>query len=220
MKKITLFVFVLATLGVLIAELFHISWLYDVSKPALMPALLLYYLFSCDPVNRSQAVVLGIVSSFAGDLLLMRSEYFIAGLVAFLVAHVFYIFAYRQLQDDDSQDSLQGLQRIRLAFPIILAGSGLVIILYPALGDLKFPVMVYALVITVMVLHALFRYGRTSSASFWMVFTGALLFMISDSLIAIGKFIEPLPAGGFFVMLTYTSAQFLIVHGLLKHPHQ
>jgi uncharacterized membrane protein YhhN len=185
-----------------------------------MPSLLFYYLFSADTVNRSRPVVLAIVFSFAGDLLLMNTEYFIAGLIAFLIAHLFYIFAYRQLRDEESQDNLRGLQRIRLAFPIILAGSGLVVILYPVLGDLKIPVMVYALVITIMALQALFRYGRTSNISFWMVFAGALLFMVSDSLIAINKFMEPMQLGGFFILLTYAMAQLLIILGLLKHPHQ
>jgi uncharacterized membrane protein YhhN len=220
MKKIALILYVVATVGVLLSELLHVERLHVLCKPVLMTSLLFYYLFSTDPVNRSRSVVLAIVFSLAGDVMLMWPEYFIAGLIAFLIAHVLYIFAYRQLQHDETVNSLQGLQRIRLAFPIILAGTGLVVILYPVLGDLKIPVIVYALVLTVMVLNALFRFGRTSITSFWMVFGGAVLFMISDSLLAVNKFLSPLPSGGFLIILSYVLAQFLIVKGSVKHPHE
>jgi uncharacterized membrane protein YhhN len=68
-----------------------------------------------------------------------------------------------------------------------------------------------------MVMVALFRFGKTTAGSFAMVFGGAILFMISDSLIAINKFLEPLPQSGFWIMTTYIGAQFLIVRGLLRH---
>jgi uncharacterized membrane protein YhhN len=220
MKKISLVLYFIASAGILLAELIHVSWLYMLCKPFLMTSLLFYYLFSTDPVNRSRALVLAIVFSFAGDVMLMQPTYFIEGLVAFLVAHVLYIFAYRQLQHDETINALQGLQRVRLAFPIVLAGTGLVVILYPALGSLKIPVIIYATALTLMALNALFRFGRTSAASFWMVFGGAVLFMLSDSLLAINKFLSPLTMGGFFIMLTYMMAQFLIVKGLLNHPQQ
>jgi uncharacterized membrane protein YhhN len=220
MKKISLVLYFIATAGILLAELIHVDWLHMLCKPFLMTSLLFYYLFSTDPVNRSRALVLAIVFSFAGDVMLMQPTYFIEGLIAFLVAHVLYIFAYRQLQHDETINALQGLQRVRLAFPIVLAGTGLVVILYPVLGALKIPVIIYATALTLMTLNALFRFGRTSSASFWMVFGGAVLFMLSDSLLAINKFLSPLTLGGFFIMLTYVTAQFLIVKGLLKHPQQ
>ena len=142
------------------------------------------------------------------------------GLAAFLVAHIFFILAYRQHRTDDTASELQGLQKIRYAFPIILSGTGLVVILYNRLGGMKFPVLVYTAVLTTMVVSALFRFGRTNSASFGMVFGGAILFMISDSLIAINKFLEPLPMAGFWIMITYIAAQYLIVTGLGKHKNE
>jgi uncharacterized membrane protein YhhN len=130
---------------------------------------------------------------------------------------VFYIFTYRQHQHNESENGLQGIQKVRLAFPIILSGTGLVFVLYPVLGELKIPVMVYAIVLVVMTLNALLRLGKTTSPSFWMVFVGALLFMASDSLLAINKFLDPLPFGNIWVMTTYMSAQYLIVKGLIVH---
>ncbi|NJM25768.1 MAG: lysoplasmalogenase [Bacteroidia bacterium] len=101
--------------------------------------------------------------------------------------------------------------------PVVLAGAGLVIILLPHLGALKIPVVIYALVLVTMVLSALYRFGKTTTLSFWLVLGGALLFMTSDSLLAINKFIAPLPMAGFWIMLTYGAAQWCIVVGLLQH---
>jgi uncharacterized membrane protein YhhN len=169
----------------------------------------------------SKSVVLAIIFSCAGDTLLMfqgkDGSFFIYGLGAFLVAHIFYILAYRQHQSSDTSNELQGLQKIRYAFPILLSGTGLVVILYSRLGGMKIPVLIYAIVLTGMVLAALFRFGKTSASSFALVFGGAILFMISDSLIAINKFLEPLSMAGMWIMVTYIAAQYLIVTGLLKH---
>jgi uncharacterized membrane protein YhhN len=220
MKKIALVLFLVAVAGVLIAELFAISWLFMLAKPLIMVSLFFYYLFSAAAEYRSNVVVLAIVFSLAGDVLLMNEAYFVPGLIAFLMAHVLYIFAYRQFSGEQSDNALNGLQRVRLAFPVILAGSGLVVILFPVLGDLKIPVMVYAAVLAFMVISALFRYGCTTQKSFFMVFGGATLFMVSDSLLAINKFLIPIGGSGVLIMSTYMAAQFLIIRGLLNHPQQ
>ena len=191
-----------------------------ICKPLIMVSLCVYYLLSAGD-NRSAVVILAIVFSLAGDVSLMFDSldptYFMVGLVSFLISHIFYIVAYRQHQNDDDTDALHGIQKLRAAFPIVLAGTGLVVILYPTLGDLKFPVMIYALVLVVMVLNGLFRLGRTSNKSFMLVLIGAMLFMVSDSLLAINKFFTPLSHSGLLVMSTYISAQFMIIEGLLAH---
>lgn len=226
MKKIFLYLFLLATLGVLVSVITDAPLLHFICKPALMIMLGLHYVV----LQRDQSAIisrplmLAIIFSCAGDTLLMLQstdeKFFMFGLGAFLVAQVFYIFAYRQHQSSDTTNELQGLQKIRYAFPIVLSGTGLAVILYGKLGDLKLPVLVYATVLTVMVLTALFRFGKTSSASFALVFGGAILFMISDSLIAINKFLDPLPQSGFWIMTTYIAAQYLIVTGLSKHKSE
>ncbi|HEY3402353.1 MAG TPA: lysoplasmalogenase [Ohtaekwangia sp.] len=220
MKKLALIVFVLVSLGDLLAILADWSFLHHLCKPLITVALFVFYIRAAG-TNRSMGVLLALIFSFAGDTLLLYEDknglYFIFGLIAFLLAHVFYILVYRQHRAEAGADQLQGVQRARLAFPIILAGSGLVIILYPTLGDLQVPVMVYAAVLVIMVLNALFRMGRTNQSSFWLVFAGALLFMVSDSLLAINKFFHPITYAGVFIMTTYISAQFLIVKGLIKH---
>ncbi|HMG89195.1 MAG TPA: lysoplasmalogenase [Chryseolinea sp.] len=223
MKKIALILFFIVALGELVSIATQSERLLIPCKPMIMVTLGVYYLLSAGE-DRSFMVLLAIIFSLAGDVSLMfdsvNSIYFMVGLVSFLISHVFYIIAYRQHQNSEQEDSLQGIQKLRAAFPIVLAGTGLVVILYPALGAMKFPVIVYALVLVVMVLNALFRLGRTSVVSFWFVFVGAMFFMVSDSLLAVNKFLEPLPHSGLLVMSTYISAQFLIIEGLIAHPRK
>jgi uncharacterized membrane protein YhhN len=220
-KKIALVIFGVVSIAVLVSTVIEAPLLHFVCKPLIMITLGWHYISSTDGESRNSSVLVAIFFSCLGDTLLMfvdRSElYFMLGLGAFLIAHVFYIFAYRQHKNAPDADELQGVHRIRLAFPIILAGSGLVVILYPTLGALKIPVLLYAITIVVMVLNALFRFGRTQSASFWMVFIGAVFFMISDSLIAINRFVTPISSAHLLIMITYIAAQVLIVEGLLRH---
>jgi len=77
------------------------------------------------------------------------------------------------------------------------------------------PALIYMIVILLMSISALNRYERVSLRSFTEVFIGALLFMVSDSLLAINKFSQPIPSASFFIMLTYITAQYFIVKGMI-----
>jgi uncharacterized membrane protein YhhN len=221
MKKGLLIGFCIVAVGELVGLLLDSYILQAVCKPLIMITLGIYYAVSVEREHRSTALIAAIFFSLFGDILLMLAKttegYFVLGLASFLVAHVFYIFAYRQHRGDHSASELQGVQRIRLAFPVVLAGTGLVVVLYPLLGELRVPVVLYAVVLVTMVLQALFRFGRTVPPSFWLVFAGALLFMLSDCLIAINKFMMPVDHAELWIMSTYMVGQFFIVRGLLEH---
>lgn len=222
MKRIALILFLLSAVGVILSLVFDSSYLHWITKPLIMITLGVYYIAASR--SRSASVLLAIFFSLAGDVFLMFdgsfSQAFIAGLSAFLLAHIFYILAYRQHRDESEENALKGIQKIRFSFPIILAGTGLIVILYPSLGSLKIPVVIYALVLIIMVVNAVFRYGRTSINSFWLVFGGSASFMLSDALLAINKFFKPLPAAGFWVMAFYMLAQCCIIMGIVDHGRQ
>jgi len=188
-------------------------------KPLIMIGLMMYYWMQSP--KPSMLFIAALIFCWLGDVLLIfqadNELFFIGGLVGFLIGHVLYIFCYRQFQFAPNDKELLGSQKARFAFPFILAGTGLVVILYPSLGNLKIPVMIYALAITLMVLNALFRYGRTTKKSFVLIFLGAIMFMISDSLLAINKFKSPFEGAGALIMLTYCVAQLLIVEGAIRH---
>ncbi|MGE0587490.1 MAG: lysoplasmalogenase [Cyclobacteriaceae bacterium] len=222
MKDKILALFFVVSIGELIAVSADVIQLEWICKPLLLPILGFYYLKNIsNEYGWSRPVMAAILFSWLGDVALIlqiiNENFFLVGLSCFLIAHVAYILAYRQHKWPEGDSALFGIQKFRFAFPIILAGTGLVTILYSHLGDLWVPVMIYSLVIVVMVLQALFRYGLTNSPSFWFVLIGALLFMASDSAIAIDKFLAPFELARVFVMSTYIAAQLLIVRGLTFH---
>jgi uncharacterized membrane protein YhhN len=90
-------------------------------------------------------------------------------------------------------------------------------LLYPGLGGMLLPVLAYMVVLLSMGIWAHKRRGATTAVSFTLVSAGAMLFVISDGLIAINKFAFEIPAERILVMSTYIAAQYLIVQGLLKH---
>lgn len=222
LKRTAYFAFLLLSLLELGTHLFRWPDLHRVVKPLLMPALLWWYFTAAGAGGRSVAVVAALVFSWGGDVLLLfqhDSRFFIFGLAAFLVAQALYIFAYRlhQRPVEGPPGALDNVRKLRMALPVLLAGIGLVVVLYPSLGEYRFPVVAYASVIQAMVIAAIFRWGRTAPASFRTVLAGALLFMVSDAMIAVNKFYAPLPDAGFWIMLTYLAGQLLIVRGLLAH---
>lgn len=223
MQKSSLIAFlsiVVIYFGALIGEF---EFILHLTKPMLMISLGVWYWFATKAEVRSMLVIGALSFSMVGDSFLMYADqkgfYFEGGIASFLIAHLCYIFAYRQHRDPvgDESSASAGVQRFRMALPIVLAASGLVIVLYPKLGELRIPVLVYAATIAIMVLQALFRLHRTTSRSFVMVLTGAVLFMISDSMIAIDRFLNKIEFISYLVMSTYIAGQFLIVKGLVTH---
>jgi uncharacterized membrane protein YhhN len=219
MKKIyalTGSLFVISSIVYLIAAEQDLFTLRVIFKPLILISLIGYYWFKTDV--RSPVFLLALLLSCAGDTFLLfegQEIFFMLGLGSFLLAHVCYIFAYRQHRS--AVEDTPSLSRIRLAFPFILAGTGLLVILFPRLGGLKFPVAVYATVLTTMVVTAIFRMGQTTAVSFWLVFAGSALFFVSDSVLAMNKFLSPINHSLYWVMITYCAAQFLIVQGIAGH---
>jgi uncharacterized membrane protein YhhN len=84
---------------------------------------------------------------------------------------------------------------------------------------IKPALILYTIVILTMAAMALNRQGRVPAVSFVLVMAGAVLFVVSDSMIALNKFSEKFAHAGFWVMLTYMSAQLLIMTGLLNQAN-
>lgn len=81
----------------------------------------------------------------------------------------------------------------------------------PGLGEMTFPVLIYLAVILVMGVSAC-----AAGTNHGLIIAGAALFIVSDSLIAINKFLTPIPAASLFIMTTYYAGQFLICRGVIK----
>jgi len=162
---------------------------------------------------------LGLVFSMAGDIFLMLPrERFIAGLVAFLLAHVAYIIGFNQTP---TAFNLAGFVLAVLVALVFLRVYRRIAVGLDSSGQpaLKTPVLVYSLVISVMLLSALL----TLAADTWqagaaiLVSAGALLFFLSDTLLAWNKFVTPIRWGRLAVIITYHLGQILITVGAAWH---
>ena len=217
MKRSTIFLilFLAVSLGDILSIALEIPLHYGF-KPAIMLMLIAYYISQS---NESKGIFLAaLFFCWLGDVLLMfQGEiYFILGLVAFLIGHLFYIVTFRQLKWTTGK-TLLPTQKVRFPLPIVLATIGLMVVLQPKLGAMLIPVLVYAIVIMIMAISALFRNGFTNPSSFGWVFAGAIFFMISDSTLAINKFHTQFIGASIIIMSTYVTAQFMIVRGVLNH---
>jgi uncharacterized membrane protein YhhN len=87
--------------------------------------------------------------------------------------------------------------------------------LYAGLAEMKLPVILYAIIILTMLTAAINRIDKVNKISYYLVLSGAILFVISDSSIAIAKFSHPFKSSGIVIMSTYVVAQYLIVIGYI-----
>ena len=88
-------------------------------------------------------------------------------------------------------------------------------LLLPSLGELKIPVVVYALTISTMLLFAFKGSLHWQNPANIFILVGAIFFVASDSILAINKFYTTLPLSSFWIMTTYLVAQFCITSGIL-----
>ncbi len=199
------------------ARFFDLQDLHLYTKPLLMP-LLIYYLYRYADGNITLPRMLlagALLFSWIGDLLLMGTGdlYFLGGLGAFLIAHVFYSITFYK--------SVRSKPKFNILYLIPLGVFGFFILraVIPGAGDMAVGVIIYSAGILIMAFMASIRGRVTSISSYYLVVIGAYLFVISDSLIALERFHTPLYQGGVFIMTTYISAQLLIVRGVLIHKN-
>jgi len=200
----------LLTIGFIAAIAFILSdqdilalyWLRMVTKP--IPVLLMaIYLLLLPGKGRFQwLIILGLIFGVLGDILLEYSPTtFIFGLIAFLLGHILYIIAF-----------VLDCRRPGLGYAIFAYLYGVVLYSFLDIGDMgemALPVLLYVLVITTMVWRAAARYHAPDSNqdSAKAGFVGALLFLASDSLLAITLFIYHIPFAGVVVIIAYWLGQ-------------
>ncbi|KAA0071692.1 lysoplasmalogenase [Rhodanobacter sp. T12-5] len=181
------------------------QWLHWISKPLATALILLLAWRSVPPLSLRYRrwVLAGIACSLLGDILLMLpQDLFVAGLLAFLGGHLCFLVA------------LLGDSRFSARQPLLLAclayGAINLYLLWPSIAaPLRLPVIVYVLVLTSMAGQALVRArqfarrGDAQARSARRAAVGALLFMLSDSLLAWNRFDGPIPLAALWVLATY-----------------
>lgn len=149
-------------------------------------------------------IVIGLVFCMVGDYTL---QWFLIGLTSFLIGHIFYIFAFSSTNERQVPTWAKIVLLVYGAsMAVWIAGtvfsSGEIV--------LGFAVIAYISVILTMGWTAI-RTGSTFAT------IGALLFISSDSYLAINKFVMSLPFSHEFIMLTYYSAQILIALSISQY---
>ncbi len=181
-----------------------VAWLVWVFKP-LTTALLCWVAWRRGRGRDGYArlVTAGLLLSLAGDTLLIAPSMFVAGLLAFLLAHLCYIGAFAT-----------GVgffpRRQPFAAAAVVAGAVL-LVLWPSLpGSLRIPVLAYVVALGVMVGQAHARAAIAALRENRRAAAGASLFLLSDALLAIDRFHTPFVAAPLLVLGTYWAAQTLI----------
>lgn len=191
-----------------------ISWFL---KPFLIPFLFLA-VYSCGDFPSKKFLLTALIFSWIGDVVLLFADkgeiYFITGLVSFLLSHIAYIILFsKQLRINSNRNKAvfwAGTTAIIVYLMVMLS------VLLPSLGDLKIPVIVYAIILSTMLLFAFKGYLKWNSPANIYILLGAIIFVSSDSIMAFDKFYEPIKFSSLLIMSTYITAQYLIVVGILK----
>ncbi len=209
-KKIALFVFLIVSILDIIGIIFKIDSLTFIFKPFILLALLFLYSQSVEFRNKWYAMAL--IFCFFGDVFLLYSgeNVFKFGLGFFLIAHLIFITIVAKRIEKIS--FLNGFISI-ISFSIVL--FLLLFLLKDSLNDLFIPVLIYGVVICTFGVVSLLDFLNTKSKKSLLMFLGAIVFIVSDAILAINKFYNAALALQVAVMVTYISAQYLIYSSMV-----
>lgn len=189
-----------------------------VSKPLLVPSLLLFLLLHDNNIGRPTGkfvFYVGLFLALFGDVLLISvsDTFFLSGMITFMIMNICYSFAFFKFH---------GLEK-RTMLPVIICIVLLCILAYwlidylgPAMGAYKAPILVYMLTVSLMTVAAVNVAGNPAfrqEALHWFI-PGAFIFMIENLLVAVNKFIYQDKDLFIVVMLSYGIAQFCFVKGI------
>lgn len=192
-------------------------------KPLLITTLALYFFTATSPAvgNFRKIMLAGLFFSIVGDTLLQFTDqgpqFFLMGLGAFLMTHICYILAFLGV----NREQKGYVARMKWpAIPLIIFVLAFITLLWNDLeAGMRLPVTVYAIVIGTMATVCLNLKDKVERPVFLTIVTGALLFMLSDSLIALTKFKSAdfaIPLPHFCIILTYLMGQYLITTGAIN----
>lgn len=214
-KTFSILFFLIVALELICGNVESLATYRYITKPSILIALILFFWTQSTAFQKPIRIltVFALLFSLLGDVLLMfddlSANYFMMGLIAFLMAHLFYILLFLKYRDKNRKPIWFGLL-------LIVYGIGMFYGLKDGLGEMLVPVIFYMMVILVMVISAYWRTKTLGKWSYVLVFFGALFFMMSDCFLAINKFHTALPLSNVSIMLTYALAQYFIVFGILK----
>jgi len=156
--------------------------------------------------------IVGLVFSACGDFILDydRGNWFIFGLGAFFIAHLFYLASLKPY--------IKTLNQAKFNIALVaylIYGALMLTVLADGLGNLFIPVVAYMSILLLMALATVF----SEKSNTWLVM-GGISFVLSDSLIGFDKFYMPIENVHLAIMVSYYFAQFALLIGFLKAKKQ
>ena len=211
-------IFMLASVLNLAGNLVGSAMLSICSKPFIVPSLavLCWFLLKREGISgpRVATLVSALAFGATGDILLIfdGQATFLAGLAAFLMGHISYLVTIGVPHDvpSDHHFALRVIVPAALIFIMAMTAR-----LFNVKGLLGMAVTLYAVAFAFCINAGIHNAVFNRQRLYWITVIGYVLFVISDTILATGKFTGiKIPASGFFVMLTYILAQFLIAVSL------
>lgn len=192
-------------------------------KPMFMVVLMVFH-FKAIPQKFglfSKLIQFGLFFSWIGDIALMFDEkveiLFVVGLAAFLIAHLGYAAAFLN-SIKRSNKPIKGLKALGFAGPFaVFTGAFFFFIKEGLPQELFVPVLAYTVVISLMGITAAWRHGHVNARTFNWILIGAILFILSDCVIAVNKFVVDFDYDAILNMTLYLSGQFMITVGAVYH---
>ncbi|WP_127136354.1 lysoplasmalogenase [Flagellimonas oceanensis] len=188
---------VVSAILAMIMELLGHRTVYLVLKP-LTTILVISLLFVVPKSQHSRfksIMLAALLFCLMGDILLMFPAYFVFGLAAFLMAHLLFAFGFI---------NLKGFRSHWASFVTLYVIGGLLFFwLKPGLGQFMVPVTVYVVVICFMAWQGIGLFLREKRKEFLWIGIAVLLFMFSDTMIAIAKFKTDFDYSSILILSTY-----------------
>ncbi|MBC8509347.1 MAG: lysoplasmalogenase [Anaerolineales bacterium] len=212
---------IILTVAIIISAVLHMWAEYNgpplqiyIFKPLTTSLIITLSTLAKPPISKryKTLVLVGLLFSLSGDILLMLPfDLFVFGLISFLIAHLVYIAAFQAKRP----------WRISWIPALLLIAFGVTIylVLAPGLGDMTIPVIFYIVVILTMAYSAWDQWDQHKERWAMLAFIGALLFVLSDSILAINKFRHPFLAGRGMNLSFYFAAQWFIARSIEKNYH-
>ena len=189
-------------------------------KSLLMPVLMIGLLHHkrVTAEKNWRLILAGLITAWAGDVLLLfsedRQQFFMFGLVCFLCTHLAYILYFSRYHRGIF---LYIKGHLLLTAIVVLYAVLLLLFLWNGLGSLLIPVVIYTVLITTMVLQSFAAKNFSLAKRGNQFVAGAIMFVVSDSVLAIAKFHKPFLLSDAAIILTYGIAQLLIVDSAVKN---
>lgn len=201
-SNILIIMFVVFGLTAIFAKTTQKKKLFYFSKPVTTFLLIALLYFTKEPFQiLFLPVLIALIFSLFGDIFIMLGdEGFLYGIISFLLAHVVYSFAFMQQVSE---------YNYYLLMPIFVLTFGFYLFIVNDLGKYRRPVSIYVSIITLMIWLAVNRFVLEFSLQNIFIFAGAVLFVISDGLLAVNKFKRKFPFSEGLILLTYYAAQYL-----------